>query len=108
MKMILFGYFYPFYDNSDTGIFDFERTHLSDAEAKNRHISSFIDSIATTGTFDCATEYILVYDITGRLVKNVSNGENISLDISSWASGMYIVRCGRHMVKFIKHTSPNR
>ena len=95
------------------------------------------DIPATTGTFDCATvninesetepvfgvypnpatttihihggsENILVYDITGRLVKNVPNGENISLDISSWASGMYIVRCGRHMVKFIKHTSPNR
>ena len=108
MKMILIGYFYPFYDNSDTGIFDFESTRLSNAEAKNRYISSFIDSIATTGTFDCATEHILVYDITGRLVKNVSNGENISLDISSWASGMYIVRCVRHMVKFIQHPSLNR
>lgn len=94
-------------------------------------------SIITTGTFDCATVNInepetehvfgvypnpanttihihggsgniLVYDITGRLIKNVPTGEDVSLDISSWTSGMYIVRCGRHTVKFIKYTSPNR
>lgn len=94
------------------------------------YMSSLI--VQTNGTFDCGTvnikesdtgavfslypnpasttihitggsaENIFVYDVAGRLVQNIKNEGEVGLDVSSRACGMYFVRCGKHMVKFIK------
>ena len=44
----------------------------------------------------------------GGLMESGGTSSTIVTEYIHWASGMYIVRCGRHMVKFIQHTSPNR